>query len=119
MGEGVRQYFLYLRLFLHALTKLPKAKKQLYRGVALDLSSQYPAGSEVTWWAVSSCTPDRKVADSFSGTSGKTKSTLFDIESHSGVAIKHLSEFSGEEEYIIAPGTQFKVVAVEKGSSSI
>merc|ERR1711997_168366 len=75
---SVKKYFLYLRLFLHALEKLPKAKKNLYRGVALDLSAQYKVGSEITWWAISSCTPDRKVADSFSGGGKGTKSTLFD-----------------------------------------
>jgi len=110
------QYFLYLRLFLEGLQKLPTSKRQLYRGVALDLSSQYKQGSVVTWWAVSSCTPDRKVASSFSGSS---KSTLFIIDSIRSVGIRDFSQYKSEEEYILAPGTEFEVVKVQKKGSSV
>jgi len=116
--KGVKKYFLYLRLFLHALKKLPQTEKKLYRGVALDLSSEYKKGSEVTWWAVSSCTPDRKVADSFQGSKGK-KSTLFVLNTFTGVAIKEFSEFKGEEEFVLAPGIQFKVTDVVNSGSCI
>jgi len=80
--------------------------------VALDLSAQYAKGSEVTWWAVSSCTPDIKVANSFSA--GKGRATLFMITAKTGVGIKDFSEYKNEEEFILSPGTQFKVAHVEK-----
>mmetsp|Transcript_152865 Transcript_152865/g.292767 ORF Transcript_152865/g.292767 Transcript_152865/m.292767 type:complete len:717 (+) Transcript_152865:65-2215(+) len=108
----VTQYFLYLRLLLCALRKLPATSSKLYRGVALDLSAQYAKGSEVTWWAVSSCTPDIKVANSFSA--GKGRATLFMITAKTGVGIKDFSEYKNEEEFILSPGTQFKVAHVEK-----
>lgn len=106
----VTQYFLYLRLLITALRKLPICKKDLYRGVALDLSSQYPAGAEVTWWALSSCTPDLKVANSFGG--GSTR-TLFIIKSRTSVGIRDLSEYQSEEEFILAPGTRLQVTDVK------
>eukprot|EP00434_Breviolum_minutum_P035371 symbB.v1.2.031308.t1/scaffold3621.1/size53154/3 len=108
------EYFLYLRLFISALEKLPKTEKELYRGVALDLEHQYKVDSTVTWWAVSSCTPDLGVATSFSGS--KT-STLFIITSLRSVGIRDFSQYKSEEEYILAPGTQFQVTkTLRKGS---
>lgn len=112
--KKVKQYFLYLRLFLSALKKLPHTSKKLYRGVALDLSAQYEKGTEVTWWAVSSCTPDLKVASSFGA--GSSRRTLFIITAKTGVGIKEFSEYKNEEEFILAPGTQFTVSrVVQKG----
>eukprot|EP00415_Alexandrium_ostenfeldii_P001287 UN1287 len=103
----VERYFLYLRLLVAALRKLPATSEKLYRGVALDLSAQYKASSKVTWWAVSSCTKDLSVANSFGA--GSSKSTLFIVEAKTGVGIKEFSEYKGEEEFVLAPGTQFKV----------
>lgn len=108
--KKVQDYFLYLRLLLSALEKMTATTKKLYRGVALDLKDQYKVGSEVTWWAVSSCTPDLKVASSFSGGS---KSTLFIIMAMTAVGIREFSEFKAEEEFVLGPGTQFAVKKVE------
>jgi len=104
--KKVERFFLYLKLLLTALQKLPAATQTLYRGVALDLSKQYAADTKVTWWAVSSCTKELSVANSFGGTS---KSTLFVVDAKTGVGIKDFSEYKGEEEFVLAPGTQFKV----------
>jgi len=110
--KKTEQYFLYLKLFLSGLEKLPSSGRQLYRGVAMDLAHQYKVGSAVTWWAVSSCTPSLDVATSFSGAS-KAKSTLFIITAKRSVGIREFSQYKSEEEYILAPGTQFEVTKVE------
>jgi len=112
----VKKYMRYIRLFLEAVNKMPTAAVQLYRGVALDLSAEYVQGSTVTWWAVSSCTSSLKVASSFGGAK---KSTLFNVTARRSVGIKHLSEFQGEEEFILAPGTQFKVIKVTKKAGGL
>mmetsp|Transcript_54616 Transcript_54616/g.90542 ORF Transcript_54616/g.90542 Transcript_54616/m.90542 type:complete len:112 (-) Transcript_54616:317-652(-) len=91
---------------------MPCAKRQLYRGVALDLSSMYPKGSEVTWWSISSCTPSLSVASGFAKSSKKS-STLFHVTAISSVSIRHLSQFKSEEEYILAPGRVFRVSDVK------
>ncbi|CAF1456464.1 unnamed protein product [Adineta steineri] len=54
----LKPWFLYLRLIMTSLAKLPSDSNRLtvYRGVKLDLSAQYPKGTTVTWWSFSSCT---------------------------------------------------------------
>ncbi len=103
-------YFAYLRLFFEGISKLERRDDSLYRGVRADIRAQYPKGTTVTWWGVSSCTPKLSVAQGFLGASGKR--VLFEVKPVSAVSIKTFSAFTGEEEYILAPGTQLKVVDV-------
>merc|ERR1712232_924099 len=42
--SGIRPYFLYLRLLLNALSKLPSYKGVVFRGIRLDLSGAYLNG---------------------------------------------------------------------------
>ena len=104
---GVKPYFPYLRLFLSAASRLPARRESLYRGVALDLRAQYPRGGVVTWWGVSSCTPRLSVAQAFLG--GRGRRTLFEVAPYRAVSIRNYSAFTGEEEYVLAPGTRLKV----------
>mmetsp|Transcript_13296 Transcript_13296/g.52989 ORF Transcript_13296/g.52989 Transcript_13296/m.52989 type:complete len:654 (-) Transcript_13296:35-1996(-) len=107
----VNQYFLYIRLFLSALSHLAPCTTalSLWRGVAADLTKQYKPSSTIVWWGVSSCSSERRVAQGFLGPSGKRM--LFEMHSSTAAPIKRFSAFSGEEEYIIAPGAQLKVVS--------
>ncbi|MFJ6793648.1 ADP-ribosyltransferase domain-containing protein [Streptomyces sp. NPDC091268] len=106
----VAPYLPYLRLLFSAVSGLPAHTKPLWRGVSLDLRAQYPVGRTVTWWGVSSCTSERKVARSFLGSRGKR--TLFEVTPSRAVGIRNYSAFTGEEEYILAPGTQLEVTDV-------
>merc|ERR1711935_1326886 len=68
----VKKYFNYLRVLMEAFTCLPSQKATLWRGISVDLFDQYKVGSTITWWSVSSCTSDEKVARSFmQGCGGK------------------------------------------------
>lgn len=107
----VTPYLPYLRLLFSAVSKLPAYTQPLWRGVSLDLRAQYPVGRTVTWWGVSSCTSELKVARAFLGSRGKR--TLFEVTSARAVGIKSFSAFTGEEEYILTPGTQLKVTEVK------
>ena len=109
-----KPYHAYLSLFLSALRKLEPLKGSLWRGVALDLQPQYPLGRTVTWWGVSSCTSNLSVARNFLGTKGKR--TLFEVVTHRAVSIRKYSAFNGEDEYVLAPGTQLKVADVRAAS---
>ncbi|MEU8763567.1 ADP-ribosyltransferase domain-containing protein [Streptomyces sp. NPDC048659] len=111
-------YLPYLRLLFAAVGDLPAHKKPLWRGVGLDLRRQYPLGSTVTWWGVSSCTSQLSVARSFLGSRGKR--TLFEVTPARAVGIRSFSAFTGEEEYILAPGTRLEVtdVTTERGGLS-
>ncbi|MFJ8569289.1 ADP-ribosyltransferase domain-containing protein [Streptomyces sp. NPDC093514] len=107
----VTAYLPYLRLLFSAVSGLPAHTQPLWRGVSLDLRAQYPVGRTVTWWGVSSCTSELNVARSFLGSRGKR--TLFEVTPAKAVGIRSFSAFTGEEEYILAPGTQLKVTDVK------
>ncbi|GAA3076745.1 ADP-ribosyltransferase domain-containing protein [Streptosporangium carneum] len=104
-------YLPYLRLLFSAVSRLPARKEPLWRGVSLDLRAQYPLGRTVTWWGVSSCTSELSVAQAFLGRRGKR--TLFEVLPARAVGIRGFSAFTGEEEYILAPGTQLEVTDVK------
>lgn len=104
-------YLPYLRLLFSAVSGLPAHTRPLWRGVSLDLRAQYPVGRTVTWWGVSSCTSELSVARSFLGSRGKR--TLFEVTPARAVGIRNFSAFTGEEEYILAPGTQLEVTEVK------
>ncbi|MEV4517581.1 ADP-ribosyltransferase domain-containing protein [Dactylosporangium sp. NPDC049525] len=104
-------YLPYLRLLFSAVSRLPARREPLWRGVSLDLRSQYPAGQTVTWWGVSSCTSKLSVAEAFLGRRGKR--TLFEVHPVRAVGIRRFSAFTGEEEFILTPGTQLEVTDVK------
>jgi hypothetical protein len=93
------------------VSRLPARTEPLWRGVSLDLRAQYPLGQTVTWWGVSSCTSKLGVAQAFMG--GRGKRTLFEVTPVRAVGIRRFSAFTGEEEFILAPGTQLEVTDVK------
>jgi hypothetical protein len=100
-------YRAYLRLFFSAVGRMPVRTESLWRGVPLDMRPQYPLGRIVTWWGVSSCTSKVGVATGFMG--GRGRRTLFEVAPIRAVGIRNFSAFTGEEEYVLAPGTRLKV----------
>lgn len=107
---GVVPYLPYLRLLFSAVSGLPARTEPLWRGVSLDLRAQYPLGRTVTWWGVSSCTSELGVARAFLGSRGKR--TLFEVTPARAVGIRRFSAFTGEEEFILLPGTRLEVTSV-------
>jgi hypothetical protein len=105
----LKPWFLYLKLFLTALSRLPSMHKFVYRGVKLDLSERYQTGKTIVWWGFSSCTDAINVlqSDLFLGTKGAR--TLFTIECYFGKDIRKHSFFPSEDEILLLPATQFKV----------
>ncbi|CAF0999780.1 unnamed protein product [Adineta steineri] len=108
----LKPWFLYLRLIMTSLAKLPSDSNRLivYRGVKLDLSAQYSKGSTVTWWGFSSCTISVGVLsnEQYLGQSGTR--TLFTIDCFSAKCIKQYSLFLDEEEVLLPPARQFQVI---------
>ncbi|CAF0846280.1 unnamed protein product [Adineta ricciae] len=107
----LKPWFLFLRLIMTSLAKLPSESVNLvvYRGVKLDISAQYSTGTTVTWWGLSSCTKSLNVLsnEQFLGQTGTR--TLFNIECHSAKSIKTYSLFPEEEEVLLPPARQFQV----------
>jgi len=110
--EQVKPFFLYLRLFLSALEKLPKLTIPLYRGVKKDLSKDYKQGRKIYWWGFSSCTTSMAVLQSelFLGKTGAR--TMFCISKSSGVDIQRYSMYKAESEVLVPPGRRLQVAAI-------
>jgi hypothetical protein len=59
-------WFLYLRLFIFALSKLPLASHPIiYRGIKMELTEEFPKGKTFIWWAFSSSTSSIEVLERF------------------------------------------------------
>merc|ERR1712008_327928 len=109
----IKKYFLYLRMLLESLGRMPQQKKTVWRGISVDLCDQYKAGSTITWWGVSSCTADIKVAKNFmSGCGGNC--TLLPVESKTAADISAIPFFGNEKENLMAPGTQLKFLSSKR-----
>ncbi|CAF2937025.1 unnamed protein product [Rotaria sp. Silwood2] len=102
-------WFLYLRLVLTALARLPSDRHFINRGVRKDLRAEYPEGSTIIWWGFSSCTSSVKVLESeiFFGKTGTR--TLFQIDCHTGKDIKNHSFIQKEDEILLLPARQLQV----------
>ncbi len=102
-------WFLYLKLFLTALSRLPSIHRFIFRGVKLDLHLDYPMGKIIVWWGFSSCTTSINILQSelFLGTTGTR--TMFTIECDSGKDIRKHSYFPSEDEILLLAATQFTV----------
>jgi hypothetical protein len=103
-------WFLFLRLFIFALAKLPStAHRMLYRGIKMDLTEEFPEGKTFVWWAFTSCTFSMKVLEQFLGQSGHR--TIFNIECDSAKDICQHSFYQSEKEVLMYPARQFQVMS--------
>ncbi|CAF4371167.1 unnamed protein product, partial [Rotaria magnacalcarata] len=77
-------WFLYLRLILTALARLPSKRHSVFRGAKENLWLDYPTGQIFIWWGFSSCTSSIEVLENeqFFGKTGNR--TLFQIHSTTG-----------------------------------
>ncbi|CAF1410204.1 unnamed protein product [Rotaria magnacalcarata] len=109
--KTLRPWYLYLRLFLNALFRLPLLSVTAYRGVKLDLSNRYIEGEKIVWWGFSSCTTSVGVLKSelFLGKTGTR--TMFNIHCKSARDIRNHSFYPAEDEVLLMAATQFKVVS--------
>jgi len=110
--DELKPWFLFLKLFLTALHKLPSQTKTIWRGVKnVDLSSKYTTGTKFAWWGVSSCTTHIQVLDSNSFLGKDGLRTMFSIECINGKYIDNHSYFKDKEnEIILMPGSYFEVI---------
>ncbi|CAF4478613.1 unnamed protein product [Rotaria sp. Silwood2] len=108
--EQLKPWFLYLRLVINALQKLPPTHHVVYRGVKSDLAAEYSRGSTIVWWGFSSCTVSIEALknERFLGKEGIR--TLFSIECDSGKNIRSHSFYAEEDEVLLLPARQFEVI---------
>jgi hypothetical protein len=104
--EELRPYHRYMKLFLTAVVKLPCVPPlTVWRGVTKNLSTEFPPGTPVTWWAFSSCTTALTVLENnmYLGNAGSR--TLFSVEAINGRTVRAHSHFVTEDEILLLPGT--------------
>jgi len=108
--DDLLPYFKYLKLFLTALVKLPCVPQlTAWRGVTQNLSADFPPGTQVTWWAFSSCTTEMTVLENNMYLGNQGSRTLFSVEAINGRTIKAHSHFVTEDELLLLPGTHMIV----------
>ena len=104
---SLKPWFAYLKLFDTAVQKLPTIRKNLWRGVAKDISKNFKQGDEFTWWTISSCSTSVNIIKDFLG----PNSTLFLIEAANGKDVSGYTNYPNENEVILCPGTRLRVVS--------
>ena len=115
----LKPWFLYLKLILTALSKLPSTRLSVYRGVKMDLSELYPVGKIFVWWGFSSCTSNMGVLENekFLGKTGQR--TLFIIDSESGKDISNHSYYESEKEILLVAARQLEVEACMQAADDL
>ncbi|CAF1299770.1 unnamed protein product [Rotaria sordida] len=108
--QKIEPWYLFTRLLLTALLRLPPIPTTAYRGVKLDLSERYIKGKTIVWWGFSSCTTAVDVLNSklFLGTTGDR--TMFTLKCQSAKDIRKHSYYPAENEVLLMAATQFKVI---------
>ena len=110
--EQLKPWFLFLKLITTALDRLPPiGSRTVYRGVTLDLYNDYSPGKTIFWWGFSSCTTTMDVLQEEQFLGKQQARTLFIIESVSGRDIHQHSSIKKENEVLLLPATQFKVIS--------
>jgi hypothetical protein len=109
--DNLVPWFLYLRLIMTALARLPSQCCTVVRGINGNLWSEYPKGKTFIWWGFSSCTSSVDVLENeqFFGKNGDR--TLFQIECITAKDIKNHSFYQTEEELLLLPARQLQVKA--------
>ena len=113
----------YLKLLLTALHKIPPSAITLFRGVAkalAQLSQKFETGKPVVWWPVTSTASRVDVLSNpvFMGSSGPR--CLFAITAVSARDIQRYSAMGSQErEYVLLPGSCFKVDAILDAGSGL
>ena len=95
----------YLKLLITALRKLPSCSTTVWRGIASDIGSDFNQNTIHTWGSINSCSSEINVAACFAGQKG----TLFCVNTIHGKDITIYSEFQGENEIVLMPGTRLQV----------
>lgn len=110
--KALRPWFLYLKLLITALSKLPSVPQTVYRGVKRNLMEDFKEKELFPWWSFNSTTTNVQVLDEelFLGKIGER--TMFNINCYTGKNIRGHSMFKKESEVLLLPGFQFKKVGI-------
>ncbi|UJR06847.1 hypothetical protein I4U23_011135 [Adineta vaga] len=109
----LRPWLLYLKLLLTALSHLPSVRLNVYRALKLNKeieNEKYQEGKDVIWWGFSCCTSNKNICQKEHFLNSTGTRTLFIIECFNGKEIGPHSFNKNDQEILLLPGTQFKVI---------
>jgi hypothetical protein len=106
---ALKPWFPYLKLFDTAITKLPLFSGNIWRGIEGDIGKACKKNQDLIWWSVTSCSKSVGTIKDFLPV-GKI-STVYMIEVVNGIDISSYTYYPNEEEVLLSPGTQLRVVA--------
>ena len=109
--ERLTPWFLYLKLFLHALNKLPSIHSNVYRAVPNDLSQEYPQGKTFLWWGFALCTQSIEIVEREQNFNQLDQRTRFKIESKSAKDIRNHSFDYLDDELLLLAAQCYKVIS--------
>ena len=105
-SQALEPWFMFLKLFISALEKLPSLPITVWRGITDNFRGfDFVEGQMCTWSSVNSCSSDVKVAGVYVGPGG----TLFCIHALNGKDIAKFSANHDENEVVLMPGTCLRV----------
>ncbi len=92
---------------------------RVWRGVAKDVHENYREGDEITWWSLTSVTSSFDVLQSAMYLGREKVQTIFSIETKYGKSIREHSHLENDEEIILLPGINLKVMEISKQGDGI
>ena len=107
----LKPWFLYLTLIMAALTQLPWTDHLAFRGVKRDMRKEYREGETIVWWGFSSCTGTMGILENEQLLGSTGLRTLFTIHCRNAIDIGPYSCFKKENEILLPPARQFRVVS--------
>eukprot|EP00667_Euglena_gracilis_P009641 EG_transcript_9807 len=111
--ERLTLYRDYLYHLEQAVSVLPPFMGKVYRGIPVVMESHsYKVGRKITWQSFTSTTRSPYVASRFlCQTDNELRGSLFVLHVNTGKDISGFSEFSTEQEVLMAPNSQWRVVS--------
>jgi hypothetical protein len=109
--DKLKPWFLYLKLFMKSLSKLPSIYCYVYRGVSVDLSREYLKGKTFIWWGFSLCKQSIEIFEEEQNLIKTDQRTRFKIECKSGKDIRNHSFHKINDEILLLSAQSYKVIS--------
>jgi hypothetical protein len=109
--DELKPWYLYLKLLMKSLAKLPSIHCYVYRGVQGDFSVEYSQGKTFVWWGFALCTRSIESLESEQAYIRSDQRTRFKIECKSGKDIRNHSFYSADDEILLLSAQRYKVVS--------
>jgi hypothetical protein len=109
--DKLKPWFLYLKLFMKSLSKLPSIHCYVYRGVSLDLTNEYSQGKTFIWWGFSLCTQSIEIFEKEQNLNKTDQRTRFKIECKSAKDIRNHSFHKTNDEILLLAAQRYKVIS--------